>query len=132
MKIQANLARKDWLYGFLSRNPDLSLRKPEAKSLSRGTSFNKIQAKIFYRKLQEILLQNDVSHSRIFNTDKTGISNVQKPGKFLGERRMNQVGKLKFGKRENNYSVLCNEFNWELCTFNIYISQENNVTNSTQ
>ena len=116
----------------MPRNPDLSLRKPEATSYSRGTGFNKIQVEIFCRKLQETLLQNDVSPVRIFNIDETGISSVQKPGKILSKRGMKQVSKLKFEKRESNHSVLCNESNWKLCTFNIYISQKKNDTNSTQ
>lgn len=34
-------ATKDWLRGFYYRNSNISLRKPEATSLSRSTSFNK-------------------------------------------------------------------------------------------
>ena len=66
-------AGKDWLYDFLSRHPDLSLRKPEVTSLSRATGFNKVQVELFYNKMQEILLQNSISPARIFNIDETGI-----------------------------------------------------------
>ena len=78
----------------MSRHPDLSLRKPEVTSLSRATGFNKVQVELFYSKLQEILLQNNISPARIFNMDQTGISSVQKPGKILSQRGMKQVGKL--------------------------------------
>ena len=54
-------ACKDWLYGFLSRHADLSLKKPEVTNLSRATGFSKVQVELFYSKLQEILLQNNIS-----------------------------------------------------------------------
>ncbi|XP_046634198.1 uncharacterized protein LOC124313355 isoform X2 [Daphnia pulicaria] len=34
-------AGRDWLSGFMRRRQDLSIRKPQATSLSRATSFNK-------------------------------------------------------------------------------------------
>ena len=37
---ETKLAGNDWLCGFMKRNSDLSLRKPEACNLSRATAFN--------------------------------------------------------------------------------------------
>lgn len=44
---ETKLAGEDWLRGFLKRHPELSIRKPEAISLSRATSFNKKMWVIF-------------------------------------------------------------------------------------
>ena len=91
----------------MSRHPDLSLRKPEVTSLSRAIGFNKVQVELFYSKLQEILLQNNISPARIFNIDETGISSVQKPGKILSQRGMKQVGKLTSLEKEKTITVVC-------------------------
>ena len=44
----SQMAEVDWLFGFMKRNPQLSLRKPEACSLSRSTAFNKHNASVFF------------------------------------------------------------------------------------
>jgi len=70
------LAGIDWARGFLSRYPELSLRKPEATSMSRLTGFNKIQVGRFFD-----LLKGQLSKAKqIYNIDETGISMVQVPG----------------------------------------------------
>nr|CAI5866904.1 unnamed protein product [Callosobruchus analis] len=47
-------AGKDWFRGFMVRNPELSLRTPEATSLSRSTSFNKKNVTDFYENLRQV------------------------------------------------------------------------------
>lgn len=43
-------AGKDWLFGFMKRNPSISLRKPENISLARLNGFN-VEAVTFFSKI---------------------------------------------------------------------------------
>ena len=95
------------LFFLFSRHPDLSLRKPEVTSLSRATGFNKVQVELFYSKLKEILLQNNILPARIFNMDETVILSVQKPGKILSQRGMKQVGKLTSLEKGKTTRLVC-------------------------
>ena len=49
------MAGKYWLYGFLHRNPELSLRTPENTSMARAVSFNEGNVKKLFDLLQEVL-----------------------------------------------------------------------------
>ena len=40
--IKNNIAGIDWLQSFMKRQPELSLRTPEATSFARSTAFNKL------------------------------------------------------------------------------------------
>ena len=78
---ETKLAGNDWLYGFTKRHYDLSLRKPEACSLSRATAFNKHTVAAFFEKLKNVYDGNVefATGTRLFNLDETFTSAVQKP-----------------------------------------------------
>ncbi|KAI8790867.1 hypothetical protein BgiBS90_008791 [Biomphalaria glabrata] len=45
---EARMAGRDWLYGFLTRHPRLSIRKPQSFSISRFVGFNRPQVSAFF------------------------------------------------------------------------------------
>lgn len=104
---KTKMAGKDWLAGFLSRHKDLSLRQPQATSLSRVVGFNKPQVKHFFDIYRELLNEYKFQPSRIWNMDETGITNVHKPGKVVATKGTRQVSKVTSGERGQNVTVIC-------------------------
>ena len=52
---QNKTAGPDWFSAYKQRNPVLSLRCPEATSLSRATSFYEQSVEVFFSKLDEVI-----------------------------------------------------------------------------
>ena len=93
------LAGKDWLQGFMKRNNDLSLRKPESTSLSRSMAFNKPVVDDFFMKYTSVLEKFHFTAERIWNLDETGITTVVKPVKIVSTKGKKQVGQIASAER---------------------------------
>ncbi|XP_003737382.1 uncharacterized protein LOC100904063 [Galendromus occidentalis] len=93
------MAGPDWFSAFLKRNPSLSIRVPEATSLSRATSFNKTNVSRFFDLLAELYGRHKFGPGDIWNMDETGITTVQRPDKVVARRGIKQVGKVTSAER---------------------------------
>lgn len=104
------IAGREWLIGFMSRAKDLSLRTPEATSLSRGTSFNKTNVETFFAKLQAILERYKFPPENIYNADETAVTTVHKPPKVISIKGQKQVGQATSAER-GQLVTMCNFVN---------------------
>ncbi|XP_046681325.1 MFS-type transporter clz9-like [Homalodisca vitripennis] len=105
---EKKLAGKDWLYGFLRRNPEIRLREPDNTSINRIPSFNEEEVSRFYTNLQKVFEKHAYPPSRIFNQDETGISNVQKKSaKVYDKKGQKRVGTATSAERGRTITLVC-------------------------
>lgn len=105
-------AGEEWLKHYRSRHTDLKLKKPEACSLSRATSFNKSNVSLFFNNLKDVFQKKPELGNglRIFNLDETALGTVQVPQKVLADsatRRLNKVTSAERGQLVTACCIIC-------------------------
>lgn len=96
-----NIAGEEWMRLFMNRHSkSLSIRKPEATSLSRSTSFNKNNVGCFFNNIEDVHRRfGPIPPERIWNTDETGLTTVQKPSRIVAPKGVKQIGSVTSAER---------------------------------
>lgn len=105
--IQNKVASKDWIRGFLNRKSHLSIRTPEATSLSRATSFNKTNVGDFFENLRTVYERYKLGPEAIYNIDETGLTTVQRTQRVIAPKGTKQVGQATSAERGSLVTVCC-------------------------
>ena len=100
-------AGREWLFGFLRRNPTLSIRAPEATSLGRSTSFNKHNVENFFKNVEAVYQRHNYNANQIWNCDETSVTTVHVPPKVIAEKGVKQVGQITSAERGVLVTMLC-------------------------
>jgi hypothetical protein len=106
--VEARKAGHDWFKAFLVRNPDISIRSPEATSIGRLAGFNQPQVDRFFQLLSHVMIRHNFSASRIFNCDESGIPTVPtKLPKVVAMKGARRIPKVTSAERGRNVTVVC-------------------------
>lgn len=102
------MAGYDWLKSFLSRNPDLTIRKAEGVSVARALGMNKDSVKEYFDLLKKLMTENHLLEKpgHIFNMDETGLPLNNKPGEVIAEKGSRNVSLITSGEKGETISVL--------------------------
>lgn len=100
----------DWVYAFIERQGNISIRKPEATSLGRATSFNRSNVAKFFNNLTDIMERYHFEPGSIYNVDETALTTVHKPPKILAAKGEKQVGQITSAER-GTLVTLCGAIN---------------------
>ena len=90
------MAGRHRLAGFLARNATLTIREPEATSITRAVGFNKAQVGNSFEIWRSVLESIGPIHGdRIWNMDESGLTVVPKPGRIVAKKGQKQKMVLK-------------------------------------
>lgn len=83
----------DWLHLFLTRHPDLSIRKSEGVSLARAQEMNRSEVNDYFELLRNVFEENCLFNKpcALFNMDETGLQLNNRPGHVIAGKGSKSV-----------------------------------------
>lgn len=98
-----------WLYGYIKRYPELSIRKPEPTSSGSATNFNRTNINEFFDNLVKAYgeFPNGPLPENIYNLDETALTTVHNPPNIIGPKGMKQIGQVTSGERGVLVTACC-------------------------
>jgi hypothetical protein len=97
---EEEMASEDWLKGFMTRHPEISLRKPESTSAARAMGFKKVAVSNLFSLLTEVLEKYQFSADKIYTVDEAGITVNQKGySRIVAFRGRRHIGTITSAKR---------------------------------
>lgn len=102
------MAGYDWVYSFLERHPNLSVRKAQGLSYARSRGLNKEEVGKFFTNLRTMYDTLDLweDPGRIFNADETGLQLIFKPGKVISPKGKKDVYHATTGEKGSTVTVM--------------------------
>ena len=101
-------AGRGWYDGFLTRHPNLTLRKPQPLSYCRAVCASKDTIEELFGKLGALYgrLNLITKPAQVFNVDETGVTVVHKPGKVIAELHHSNVYAITSGEKGKNHTIV--------------------------
>jgi hypothetical protein len=78
----------------MKRHRKLIFRQPELTSLARASGFNEAVVNTILNVWENIVDENKIRDSSIFNVDKNSHADVQRPEKITAQKCKHQVGAI--------------------------------------
>ena len=86
---ETQMAGRKWLRGFLSRHPEITLKKARNLSIAHAMGANPTVIGSWFTLLQKVMKAADIiSPDQIWSGDETGVQNVPKEVKVLGVKNV--------------------------------------------
>ena len=103
---ETKMAGKDFVSGFLKRNKDLSLRKPQDVALNNIDGLNKTDV-CYFLKIWIVFYSNVFEPHQTYNCDETGLTCVHKQSRVKAPTDKHVVSSEKSGEKGVTTTVLC-------------------------
>jgi hypothetical protein len=80
-----------WFAGFMKRHHKLSFRQPEITLLAIVSGFKEVVVHKIFDVLENIVVKNKITDSRIANMGETSYTVVQRPERIVAQKGKHQL-----------------------------------------